>query len=334
MKEALFYSRLPDNKVKCELCPHLCVLNNGSIGNCRVRRNVDGVLMSENYGKISGYHLDPIEKKPLYNFYPGKYVLSIGSYGCNMHCRFCQNYEISQCSADTGRSLELSPDSIVNDAMRKKENIGIAYTYNEPLVFYEFMRDTALLAKQQGLKNVMVTNGFFNPFPLDKLTVLMDAFSVDLKAFTNEFYKKYTYSEIREVKESLIAIRKSGKHLEITNLIIPELNDNTPMFSEMIFWIKNELGKETILHLSRYFPRYKISIPPTPEKKLEEFYSIAKKELDFVYIGNMAGKKGQNTYCPSCNELLISRNGYFVNKQGLRDDGTCSQCHTRVIEFN
>jgi pyruvate formate lyase activating enzyme len=334
MKEALFYIKLENLDVKCELCPHNCILENGKIGNCKVRKNVNGTLLSENYGKLSGYHLDPIEKKPLYHFYPGKMILSVGSFGCNMHCKFCQNYEISQCDANINRSLELSPDSVVNDALRKKDNIGIAYTYNEPLVFYEFMKDSALLAKQYELKNVMVSNAYFNPAPLEKLIVFIDAFSIDLKAFTDEFYTKYTFSGIEAVKDSLIKIRKSGKHLEITNLVIPELNDDTEKFREMIYWIKNELGKETILHLSRYFPRYKMKIPPTSEKKLEEFYDIANESLDYVYIGNMTGNKGQNTYCPSCKELLISRSGYQIKIEGLNADGSCEKCKTKIIENN
>ncbi len=334
MKEALFYSKLNDNKVKCELCPHFCEINNGGTGSCRVRTNKDGILYAENYGKISGYHLDPIEKKPLYHFYPGKYIVSIGSFGCNMHCKFCQNYEISQCGTDIGQSRVLSPDSIVNDALRKNNNIGIAYTYNEPLVFFEFMRDTALLARQYKMKNVMVSNGYYNPAVLEKLTAFIDAFNIDLKAFTNEFYKKYTLSEIEAVKNCLVHIRKSGKHLEITNLIIPELNDDISVFKEMITWIKNDLGKETVLHLSRYFPRYKLKNQPTPEGTLERFYEIASKELDFVYIGNVHGTDGQNTYCPKCHELLISRTGYYIEKKGLTENGFCKSCQTKVIEYN
>jgi len=333
MKEALFYTKLNENQVECVLCPHNCIINEGNTGSCKVRKNINGVLISENYGKISGYHLDPIEKKPLYHFYPGKFVLSVGSFGCNMHCKFCQNYEISQYGANISRSLELSPDSILNDALRKKDNIGIAYTYNEPLVFYEYMRDLALLTKQYKLKNVMVSNGYFNMEPLDKLFVFIDAFSIDLKAFTNEFYKKYTFSEIDAIKESLIKIRKSGKHLEITNLVITELNDDSLIFKKMIEWIKNELGKETILHLSRYFPRYKMKLPPTPEKKLEEFYEIARESLDYVYIGNTQDRLGQNTCCPSCNELLIIRSGYFVEKENLSKDGNCEKCGYKVIQY-
>jgi pyruvate formate lyase activating enzyme len=334
MKEAFFYTKLGEQKVKCDLCPQDCTIHESHTGNCRVRTNHQGSLFSDNYGKLSGYHLDPIEKKPLYHFYPGKFILSIGSFGCNMHCRFCQNYEISQCGANSAMALELSPDSVVNDALRKNNNIGIAYTYNEPLVFYEFMRDTALLAMQYHLKNVMVTNGYFKPEPLEKMLVFIDAFSVDLKAFNNDFYRKYTSSGISEVKESLVKISKSGRHLEVTNLVIPELNDDVGEFKDMIQWIGDELGEKTVLHLSRYFPRYKLTQSPTPENTLMEFYQIASEKLDFVYIGNLTGNQGQNTICPVCKNLLIKRTGYYVEKKGIKPDGNCTHCNTRIIEHN
>jgi pyruvate formate lyase activating enzyme len=332
MKEAHFYIKLNGNKVKCELCPHNCIIADGNSGNCKVRKNEKGILLSVNYGKLSGYQLDPVEKKPLYHFYPGKSILSIGSFGCNLHCQFCQNFEISQNASNPGHTLELSPESIINDALRKKDNIGIAYTYNEPLVFYEFMRDTALLAKQHKLKNVMVSNGYISPAPLDKLLLLIDAFNIDLKAFTNDFYKNYTRSEIEEVKRCLIAIHKAGKHLEITNLVIPEINDDKQIFEAMVEWINNELGNDTVLHLSRYFPRYKMTTPPTSQRKLDELYRIAKESLDFVYIGNMTGTEGQNTYCPNCQILLIQRDGYDIELENLGLDGKCKKCQTKVIE--
>jgi len=333
MKEALFYSKLDRNKVKCELCPHLCIINEGKTGNCKVRSNIKGNLISENYGKISGYHLDPVEKKPLYHYYPGKSILSIGSVGCNLHCKFCQNHEIAQIGVNGISLKELSPDSIVNEAARRQNNIGIAYTYNEPLVFYEFMRDTALLAKQMELKNVMVTNGFFLPEPLERMFHFIDAFSVDLKAFTDNFYNKITFSGLKPVKESLIEIKKAGKHFEITNLIIPGLNDNQEDFISMLEWIQMELGEETILHLSRYFPRYKLTNPPTPEIKIEEFYNIAVKYLKFVYMGNLQSKTGQNTYCPFCKTLIISRNYYQVNIEKMGHGGFCPKCNEKVLDY-
>lgn len=331
--EAKFYIQKENAKVQCTLCPHNCILKEGQIGICKVRRNTNGKLISENYGKISGYHFDPIEKKPLYHFYPGKDILSIGSVGCNLHCRFCQNHEIAQTGVHNyGYLRNLSAGAVVNAALRNENNIGIAYTYNEPLVFYEFMRDTALNAKQNGLKNVMVTNGFINPEPLKSLLNFIDAFSVDLKAFTDEFYKKITSSKLKPVKETLIRIKKSTKLLELTNLIIPTLNDDEEKFKEMLLWIKNELGKDTVLHLSRYYPMYKMHIEATSPKTLINLYEIASEYLDYVYIGNLSTPKGQNTHCPVCGKKVIERNGYNTKITGLDTQGKCENCNHQIIK--
>jgi pyruvate formate lyase activating enzyme len=332
MKEAMFYIGLSEKKVQCTLCPHQCIIEDGNTGNCRVRTNYDGSLIAKNYGKITGFHSDPIEKKPLYHYYPGKHILSIGSVGCNLHCKFCQNYEIAQTGVNGSRMRELSPDSIVNDAMRLKNNIGIAYTYNEPLVFYEFMRDTALLCKQYGLKNVMVTNGFFMQEPLKRMLHFIDAFSIDLKAFTEDFYKKTTFSELRPVKEALKSIADFGKFFEITNLVIPGLNDDILEFTEMMKWISGELGEDIVLHLSRYFPKYKLSVPPTPTEKILELFEIANEYLDYVYIGNMSTAEGQNTKCPICQTLVIERNGYHTSTIGLDENGNCAKCKHKIVE--
>jgi len=333
MFEAQFYNKTDNEKVQCTLCPHNCVLENEQKGICKVRINKKGKLFSENYGKISGYSFDPIEKKPLYHYYPSKEIFSIGSVGCNLHCQFCQNHEISQNSVDSFRNLnDLSVSSLVNIALRNKKNIGIAYTYNEPLVFYEFMKDTALLAKQSGLKNIMVTNGFINKAPLNQLLKFIDAFSVDLKAFTNDFYKKITFSKLQPVLDNLRTIKKSGRFLEITNLVIPSLNDDINIFEDMLKWINKELGRDTVLHLSKYFPKYKITIEPTGANTLINMYELAKTYLDFVYIGNLSTNKGQNTYCNTCDSLLIDRNGYSTNIFGLDKNGYCLNCKTKIIE--
>jgi len=334
MKEAMFYNKQEGDKVQCLLCPHECVIEKGKSGNCRVRANHNGSLITENYGKISGFHSDPIEKKPLYHYYPGRSILSIGSVGCNLHCKFCQNHEIAQTGVENIRLRELSPDSIVNDAMRLKDNLGIAYTYNEPLVYYEFMRDTALLNKQYGFKNVMVTNGFFMSDPLERMFHFIDAFSVDLKAFTEDFYKKVTLSGLKPVMDSLKRIARSESFFEITNLIVPGLNDKSEDFTEMIKWISGELGENTVLHLSRYFPRYKLSIPPTSSEKISELFEIASNHLNYVYIGNLMTSNGQNTYCPECANSVIERDGYYVRTKGLDINGSCSKCKHRIIEHH
>jgi len=332
MKEAAFYIKLDSGKTQCLLCPHECKINVGKRGICHVRKNVEGKLVSENYGQVCSLHFDPIEKKPLYHFYPGSTVFSVGSVGCNLHCRFCQNCEISQTSVGDFPFLKEYPASeIVRLAMQRKDNIGIAYTYNEPIVWYEFMLDVAKLAQNDGLKNVMVTNGFINPGPLKELMPLMDAFSVDLKAFDDGFYRKITSSRLAPVLETLNTLRRYDKHFEITNLVITAENDNEKEFADMVKWISGELGKETVLHISRYHPMYKMTNPATSVHKLMDFFRIAKEKLDFVYVGNVLTKEGQNTYCPECGHLLVERLGYSVDKTGLDEDGSCGKCGATVF---
>ena len=242
MKEASYYKRL-DGKVQCLLCPHECFINDGKRGSCRVRKNFNGKLISENYRQVCSYNFDPIEKKPLYHFYPGKTIFSIGSIGCNLHCSFCQNYEISQSGVDEHPYLRTnSPEDIVSLAKGRSDNIGIAFTYNEPTVWYEYMVDIAELAKKEKLKTVMVTNGFINPEPLENLLPYIDAFSIDLKAFSEQFYKQHTASKLRPVLETIQLLKKHNKHLEITNLVITETNDSEKEFKEMVDWIVSETG--------------------------------------------------------------------------------------------
>ena len=332
--EARFYSKLDDGAVQCLLCPHECKLKVGQTGICRVRTNEEGMLLSDNYGKVCSLHLDPIEKKPLYHFYPGRNILSVGTVGCNLHCRFCQNWEISQTSVKEYPYLkDYSPQAITELAAAEDANLGIAYTYNEPTVWFEFMHDIALQSEVNGLKNVVVTNGFINPAPLAELLPVMHAFSVDLKAFTEYFYKHLTSSSLAPVKETLKAVRKAGRHLEITNLLIPDENDNETDFRKMMEWIKYDLGKETVLHISRFFPTYKLVNNATPESRLEKFYDIAREYLDYVYLGNVRSEKGRDTSCPQCGHLLISRQGYSTRIQGIDTNGMCGKCGSQISLF-
>lgn len=329
--EALYYDR-KDNLVECRLCPHNCQIKPGKAGICQVRSNEKGKLISDNYGLVCSIHSDPIEKKPLYHFFPGRSVLSIGSIGCNLKCKFCQNWEISQCDCNSFKHLHrVDAGEVSNLATTDQNNIGVAYTYNEPLVWIEYLLDVAELIKAKQLKNIMVTNGFLNQEPLAGLLPLIDAFSVDLKAFTDSFYKMLTGSGLQPVLETLKAIKKSGKHLEITNLVIPNQNDNIQDFTRMIDWIYNTLGRDTILHISRYYPTYKLKEPATPEKTLQDLFLIAQKKLDHVYLGNLRTETGQDTYCPSCNSQVISRTGYYTNVTGLDHRGRCLNCKASVI---
>jgi len=331
--EALFYHKVDDEKVKCELCPHNCIINNRKSGICKVRVNTKGILISENYGIVSSIGFDPIEKKPLYHFYPGTEILSVGSLGCNLQCEFCQNWQISQTSvSEFGRESRFyKPEKIIDLALSRENNSGIAYTYNEPIVFFEFMIDIAKKAKEHNLKNVMVTNGFINKKPLDELNKYIDAYSVDLKAFNNDFFTKYTKSKLEPVKESLLNIVKAGRHLEITTLVIPGLNDNPDEFEQMVKWIKENLSKDVVLHISKYYPTYKLNIEPTAVEKMLELNKIASEYLNHVFLGNVVLPEGNNTFCPGCHEILINRSGYSTKLHSVNKDGDCTNCGIHVL---
>ncbi|MBN3036216.1 MAG: AmmeMemoRadiSam system radical SAM enzyme [Bacteroidales bacterium] len=333
MKEALYYEPGEEGSVYCTLCPHHCHIHNGKRGICRVRINHDGKLISENFAQVSSVHFDPVEKKPLYHFFPGKTIFSVGSVGCNMHCRFCQNWEISQHGTDEFTMLRsMAPEEVISLARQRDDNVGIAFTYNEPLVWIEYLMDIARLARERRLFTVMVTNGFVSPEPLQDLVPLIDAFSVDLKGFTEDFYSHYTGSHLAPVLENLKAIRKSGCHLEIVHLVVTGANDRIDHFTAMVHWIRDELGPETVLHISRYFPVYRMTAPPTSEVVMDEFYHIARQELSYVYMGNIRSNKGSNTVCPNCGEVLVWRMGYQTDASGLDHLGRCRKCMQRVLD--
>lgn len=332
LREAQWYHPLINNSVQCLLCPHECILNEGKTGICRVRTNVDGKLMTEANGFVSSISVDPIEKKPLYHFFPGSKILSIGTYGCNLRCFFCQNCTISQKGAEPDLpKFQFTPEQIVRIALDTPDNIGIAFTYNEPVVWFEYMYDIARLAKQSGLVTVMVTNGFINPVPLENLIAYIDAFSVDLKAFNSDFYEKVTSSHLEPVKATLKQIKESGKHLEIVNLVIPGLNDNDADYAEMIGWISTELGEDTALHISRYFPNYKMITEATPISILRKVKRIAESGLRYVYAGNVYSENN-DTNCKFCNNILITRHLYYTKITGLAPDGSCLKCGNNFLK--
>lgn len=322
------YRILPEGKIECLLCPHFCKLAEGKTGICGVRKNTGSGIKLLTYGIISGFALDPIEKKPLYHFFPGTKILSIGSWGCNMRCDFCQNYHISQSEPEKGQDQVL-PSEIIGEAIIAENNIGIAFTYNEPVIWFEFIKDVAEAAKEKGLKTVMVTNGFVAEEPLNDYLRFIDAFNVDLKAFSNSFYRQITGAEIEPVKEAIKKIARAGKHLEITTLVIPGRNDKPSDMEDEVRWIATELGKNTPFHLSRYFPMYKRSDPVTSHEKLMELYEIAARNLDYVYIGNTLSAAGQDTHCPQCKTLITKRSGYEINHVNTVD-GTCRTCGKRI----
>lgn len=333
MHEASFYSRQENRQVQCHLCPRNCIIEDGRFGNCHARRNRNGMLSSEVYGRISACHSDPIEKKPLYHYYPGEEILSVGTTGCNLHCIFCQNHTLSQCDNRKPVIIKnIAPGELLNLARKKKHNIGVAFTYNEPIINYEYVIDTARLIKMEDMHAVLISNGYINPDPLDMLLEYIDAFNIDLKGFTKRFYQKYTGASLQPVLHSLKKIAKSGRHLELTNLVIPGANDDDDEFDNMCRWIANELGKDKVLHLSRFFPRFELNQYPTPPELLFHFYDLAKKHLDHVYLGNMATELHSNTYCPQCEQLLIERTYFNIVKKGVDGEGKCQRCGMPVFK--
>ena len=318
-----------NGKLQCLLCPHYCNLANGKTGICGVRKSTGEKIDLITYGVLSGYSLDPVEKKPLYHFFPGHNILSVGSFGCNMRCDFCQNFHISQ-KIPESLVPGITINKIIEDALSAEKNIGIAFTYNEPIIWFEFMRDTAEMAKKEGLSAVMVSNGYVNKEPLNEIIEFIDAFNIDLKAFNNNFYRKLTGAELEPVRDSLKQISRSGKHLEITTLVIPGQNDDEREMALQSEWIAGELGKDIPFHLSRYLPAYKRDNPPTPEDSLKRLFDIASENLNYVYLGNSHSESGQNTVCAGCGTIVTKRSGYNTRLVNLDQEGKCTSCGTLI----
>jgi pyruvate formate lyase activating enzyme len=318
-REALWFDRRPDGRIACLLCPHACVIPPGGHGICRVRCNRDGTLQIPYYGRISSLAVDPIEKKPLYHFYPGSRILSAGFVGCSFHCKFCQNWHISQgVDADT-RLIE--PRDLVGMA-RRERSFGIAYTYSEPLIHAEYVMDAARAARESGLKNVIVSNGYMNEGPAEELLGLVDAANIDLKGWDPSFYKSETGGRREEVQR-FIAQAAAKTHLEVTTLVIPGKNDR-PEHIEAIAAFIASLDPDIPLHLSAYRPQYKYDVPPTPEAALRSLAEVARRSLRYVYQGNV-GPEENDTACPGCGAVLVRRTGYAVKVTGLRN-GACEKC--------
>jgi pyruvate formate lyase activating enzyme len=331
LKEALFY-KTSGEKLVCQLCPHQCSIKRDATGTCGVRRNYNGKLYSENYALLSAINFDPIEKKPLYHFFPGSVILSLGSVGCNLKCKCCQNWQISQAGlSEFPNAKRYQPEEIVKVARSKAGNLGIAYTYNEPTVWFEYMLDTAKLVHEAGMKNCMVSNGFINEEPLSELLEYMDAFNIDLKAFNEHFYKNQSGARLEPVKKTLQLLAKKNKHVEITNLVIPTLNDDEKEFTEMVEWIAKELGKKTVLHLSRYHPMYRLDLKATGSDLLEKLYRIAAEKLNYVFVGNVSIKDYQDTRCANCGKTVIQRTGYFIETDGISKSGSCIYCGEAIV---
>jgi pyruvate formate lyase activating enzyme len=333
MKEALFYSKLEGGKVRCLLCARRCFINPGKAGLCKARKNIGGTLYALTYGKPCAISTDPIEKKPLFHFLPGTFALSISARGCNFRCKFCQNYAISQIEDDSPLlqaeemrdHRKVSPSEIVK-AAKKEGAASIAYTYTEPTVFYEYALEIMKLAKAEGLKNIWVTNGYINKEPLRKMAKYLDAVNIDIKG-NEAVYKSLCLASQKPVLSTLKEFKKQGIWIELTILVIPGHNDSPKWVEEICRWIAENLGEQTPLHLSRFFPSYRMGyVEPTPLATLESLHGIAKKSLKYVYIGNLPLEDYETTYCARCGHPVIKRSGYKIYFK----NPSCPKCGEKI----
>ncbi len=323
MRRAEFFVSEPEKQyVTCVLCPNRCAVKEGRTGVCRVRKNVGGVLHTLNFGEVASYGLDPIEKKPLYHFYPGHEIFSLGTVGCNLHCRFCQNWEIAHGEPST---IRVTPAKIVELARRQNHHcIGIAYTYSEPVVWYEFVYETAVQAREAGLKNVLVTNGFIELEPLEKLLPYVDAMNIDVKAFTDDFYRRMCAGRLDPVRRTVEAAAPRCL-VELTTLLVTGENDSPEEIGELASWIAG-INPEIPLHLSRYFPNYRLDLPATPLETMRRAREIAAQKLSHVYLGNVWDVENGYTYCPRCRKKVIERSGYIIRELHLSAGNRCAHC--------
>ena len=321
MVEARYYRREGDYLI-CELCPNFCKIAEDKVGRCLGRKNIGGKLYAINYGEVVSMAIDPMEKKPLYHFYPGEEIFSVATYGCNLLCPFCQNWEISQ---KRSPSRYLSPENLIEEA-KKHFTKFIAYTYTEPVIWFEYLLAVTKLAHEAGIKNVLVTNGMINEDPLRELLPHIDAMNIDLKSIRDEFYSNFIKGNLGTVLNT-IRIAKKSCHIELTNLLIPGKNDKKEDIADLVDFV-SELGKETVLHFSRYFPHYKLSLPPTPIETLRLAYKIGKEKLYYVYVGNVSGFDN-HTVCPGCGNLLVVRDYFRAEIIGIKNRA-CARCGRKV----
>jgi len=312
--------------VQCNLCPLRCLIADGERGHCRVRENRGGRLYSMVYGNPCAVHVDPIEKKPFYHFLPTAPAFSLATAGCNLRCLYCQNWSISQVPPEDTQNADLPPEKVVRYAQEYDAPV-IAYTYSEPTVFYEYMLDTARLAREAGLRNAVISAGFINTEPLRELCAAVDAIKIDLKGYDEDFYREVCGGELEPVLESIRTIYESGIHLEIVNLVVPTLNDSLDQLRALARWVARDLSPDVPLHFTRFHPQYKLTnLPPTPIETMERAREAALEEgVRFVYVGNVPGHPGNHTICPACGETLVERQGFAVQEYHLRA-GTCAYC--------
>ncbi|MBI4764577.1 MAG: AmmeMemoRadiSam system radical SAM enzyme [Deltaproteobacteria bacterium] len=318
------------NLVKCLLCAHGCVIENGQRGKCRTRLNLKGELRSLVYGRPIAIHVDPIEKKPFYHFLPGATAYSLATAGCPLHCKFCQNWEISQASPEDYKVPYTTPAKISRAAFDSKARV-IAFTYNEPTVFTEYLTDIARDAKKRGLRSVLISCGFMNEAPLAEMCEVLDAIKIDLKGYSEPFYRSVCGAELRPVLRSIKQIARSRTHLEIVNLVVPTLNDSDKMLLELIHWILGEVGPDVPVHFIRFHPDYQLlNLPPTPVAALERARDTAlDRGIHYPYVGNVPGHPGNHTYCPNCKKMVIQREGFFISEMNMKG-GHCKFCNHKM----
>ena len=308
----------------------MCIIEQGQSGDCRVRININGVLRTVVYGYPCSMAIDPIEKKPLFHFLPGSKIFSVATVGCNLHCKNCQNWEISQANPEDSEAGFCPPEKLV-EITRKWNCPSLAYTYTEPIIYYEYTYDTAKLAREAGIRNVLVTAGYINEEPWRRLLKYVDAITLDLKGITEDFYRDVCSATLKPVQNALVVAKSCGVEVEVSNLVIPTLNDKPEEIRQLARWVRANLGGETPLHFLGFIPRFKMrNLPPTSLETLETARGIAMEEgLDFVYIGNVASKEGQNTYCPGCKRLLIERSWHAILQNRIKD-GRCPDCGKEI----
>ncbi len=331
LKEAILWGPLKDGKAKCNVCSYRCVIAPGKLGHCRTRKNIDGKIFSLIYGTVTSEASDPIEKKPLYHFYPGSYSYSVGSVGCNFQCEHCQNWGISQAEIQEVYTQDIMPDELARNAVDTLCK-SASWTYNEPGIWVEYSHDCAVKCHEKGIKTIYVTNGYPTPEHLEVMKGLLDAFRVDIKAFSEDFYKKICKAKLEPVLQSTKIAKDMGMHVEVVNLVIPGQNDSPEEIKALSKWCFDNLGPDTPIHFTRFHPMYHMDhLESTPINVLERAHDIAKKEgMNYVYLGNTLGNKYENTWCPKCNELLIERYGFQIMRYSITPDKKCPKCGEKI----
>ncbi len=321
-----FFSALDNGAVRCTLCPNECKVQQGERGNCRVRENRGGALYTLVHGNPALLQLDPIERKPFFHVLPGSRSLSVATAGCNIACKFCQVWDMALVSPEEVFAYDFPPKRVISQT-RDTQAQSVAFTLGEPVVYFEYMHDIAKLAKKHDLLNLLHSNGYINPDPLRELCPLIDAANIDLKSFDPKFYERVCDGKLEPVKRTLKLLKSEGVHIEITNILIPTLNDDMDKIREMCTWIRDEIGASTPLHFTRFYPLYKLAnLPPTPVSTLDEARSVARDVgLEHVYVANVAGHEGANTFCPKCEEKIVHRVGFMIESMDI-DDGKCGSC--------